>query len=224
MKSAAVVLCAEHSVNNQEITDLRVLVSYRLQWPDAPSGWYHEGDDRDGAGSKWIPKTPSSNTYLTGRVMKRLESGGEGIDYALLLVEFALVAPAAPYKRFGRVLSPVLSKDLLLVSHPEPYKIQDQCEPTQASAGHKIRDRGTLRPDDSTDYYAFAWLSATSGSSGGGVYNTSGVVVGVLQGYAASGGSPGRAFLNLGAVVDAKPKGTELLQRYMAGGRYLVGP
>lgn len=208
---AGVVLCAYHSLQTLSAS-VSVFLPYRLKAPKAPgSSWELVGD-----AAKWVPSAPDG-TYIRGRMTKVLEQGDAAVDYALVYVEFGcLFVPARRSRPLGRTLS----DELLLVAHP--WHTTYDCEPTQASAGEKLIERAKFLPEHATDYYAYARLSAKDGSSGGGVYNTSMELVGVLKG-ASPQISSGTAFLNLGAVVNAKVKGTDLLQTFMAGGRYLVG-
>lgn len=208
---SGVVLCARHSLQMMS-ANISVFVPYRLNTPNAPgSSW-----ERVNVPTAWVPSTPVAINYIRGNVTKLLEQGKDEYDYALLLVEFgSLSVPQRPFKRLGRSLS----DELLLIGHP--WHTTYDCEPTQASAGAKIAERAKFQPEHATDFYAYAWLSAKRGSSGGGVYNTSMELVGVLKGNSPQ--SSGTAFLNVGAVVDAKIKGTDLLQSFMRGDRYLVG-
>lgn len=212
----AVVLMAEHTMSTLSVTDLLVRASYRLNGqldtgggsnPSAPGGSYELQAPEDVAAWEGTP-----TAFWTGKGLSTIEQGNDSLDYRLIEVQFSPGAFRLTTFRYFQ-LSKTLGDEVLLLGHPYKRGQNFTCNGAMGSAGSVTRGTAKFYETDSLEVFAYANLSATSGFSGGAVFNTDMKIVGVLKGKTRAGDI---AFLNLGAVVDSGESCPELT-KYMNG-------
>jgi trypsin-like peptidase len=198
-----VVLCAAHSIQSMSDKDLRFFFFFECNKTTAPAG----NRDQYKAEADFLNCTKLRDTTTPqAKGVKTIERGNPAdLDYALVAIEWTVFAgrdatgqkvvqvPRAAAK--ADISSDKFSGEVILISHPKE-------QPTQASVG-KVTNKTGPHPESGTGTdYGYATFFATDGSSGGGVFNEDGQIVGVLKGR----GPSGNAFLNLGQVAARSPK------------------
>jgi len=191
-----VVLCAAHSVANQSDKDIQILLFLECNAKTSPPGHRSQYDKTS------LPDWQNCNKLRTkpqAKVIKALERGDSvNLDFVLFAIEWTEFKPSDAVAGLKIVEVPrqihfpppsgVPTKHTVLIAHP-------QGEGTQASVGAHIKVFGPNPITQSGTDYGYATFEATTGSSGGGVFNESGEIIGVLKGTMP--GQPGVAFLNL---------------------------
>jgi hypothetical protein len=203
-----VVLCAAHTLETISLKNLEILMCFECSAKTAPPGEFVQYRNK----AAWI-QCSKLDTTPQAKVIQQLESGtADGLDYALLSIEWKNAVPASvadlyvvKLPRVPEIPQPsrTLTSELLLVGHPQGSS--QQGEPTQASAGRLTRQQGPHPNTLTGDAYGYASFGASVGFSGGGVFNTKGKIVGVLKGvraYHTPTGIGGMAFVDLGRVAD----------------------
>jgi hypothetical protein len=198
-----IVLCCAHSVENLSDRDIEVVLFFECDAKTAPPGHREQYDGK--TVSTWKGCTPL-RSKPQGRVLRAIERGfSADLDYTLFAIEWTEFepGPTSGLKLVGvpRLPAParpsrIMTSDVLLVAHPDG-------EPTQASAGTLTEQFGPNPVTGRGLDYAYSSFSLTAGSSGGGVFNTSGEIVGVLKGFLLK---HGHGFLNLARVADNLPQ------------------
>ncbi|MEW5979675.1 MAG: trypsin-like peptidase domain-containing protein [Acidobacteriota bacterium] len=191
-----VVLCAAHSVANQSDQDIQILLFFECDAKTAPPG--HRSQYDKASLPNW-QNCQKLRTKPQAKVIKALERGDSvNLDFVLFAIEWTEFKPSDAVAGLKIVEVPRLvhfpppsgtpTKHAVLVSHP-------QNEGTQASVGLHIKIFGPNPQTQTGTDYGYATVEATTGSSGGGIFNESGQMIGVLKGTMP--GQPGVAFLNL---------------------------
>jgi hypothetical protein len=203
----SMVLCSAHSLqtwSDSDIAKVKIFMFYECDQATALAGnrnQYRSEPDF----LKCNPIRPTTNPIAAG--VKVVERGGPDLDYALMAItwtDFTLESTTGtkivqiPRYPVASQVSSSFSKEVILVSHPSE-------EVTQVSAGTLLQQFGPdpMSSPPSGLNYGYATFVGEFGSSGGGVFNQSGQLIGVLKGVSAT--DQGRAFLNLGQVVNALP-------------------
>jgi hypothetical protein len=185
-----VVLTSAHTVDQAVTKDIRIGLFYECLEGTAPPGesWQYYGPGMtdkqkyEAGRRKWCGCAKATFPWEAS-VSKVLERGSaKELDYALLAIKWP-VGPMPKPKREFILPSPdrSLGACLLLVQHPLG-------EPTQACAGRLIEPKVPCIYKESEGPYAYATASFTAehGSSGSGVFNEKGNIVGVFQGVRSS--------------------------------------
>lgn len=204
-----VVLCASHSLNTVNATEVEIQLFFECDASTSPPG--HASDKRKNS-SAWTSCTITA-ANPQAKVVEVLENHSR-LDFAFLRIEWYKVKktngqetvslPEVPdIPNLGR-LSKGKGDEVLLVGHP--WGANSVSEPKQASAGI-VSVAGAPHPKESTgNTFSYASFAAGTGMSGGGVFNKSGEIIGLLQGvrYKAheKTGASGNAFLNLATVAN----------------------
>jgi hypothetical protein len=209
-----VVLCAAHSLQTSSVKDIRVLLFHEAGAATAPAG--NRGQYPRDNPSAWRAGT-SLRSKPQGKVVQVLEQGDPlGLDYALLAIEWTELAadpggnfvevPRFPVSKPG---SRIFSREVVLIGHPievvghPPPQVMSDVETAQASAGIVTNQLGPNPQTNQGSSYSYAGFAGEFGMSGGGVFNASGNIIGVLKGF-----NPGLGvcFLNLGEAANALPQ------------------
>lgn len=205
-----IVLCAEHSLmtlSTSEVMDLEILLCFECNEQTAPPGARHQYRTMT---AKWRTCTLLS-TQPHAKVIQILEKGSStNIDYALLRIEWKphLISTHPDYPGIELVKLPrkvripkpsrKFSNELLVIGYP--WHTAGQGEPAQGIVGKKLMEKGPHILGGGDDYGYVEWIGAKVGGwSGGGVFNESGEIIGVLKGQNPKGEI---AFLNLGQAAD----------------------
>jgi hypothetical protein len=224
----SVVLCAAHSIFGPQgnLLDLGVNATYTRKAPMG-GGTHHAdgGTSPDG----WDSGELEPELYgAVERVMEVREMDNNPLDYAFLAVRWGdetidaeTAKTADDYVRTQIKLPSVgrlsVGDEVLLIGHPDPTK-KHQAQATQCTAG----EVKLLNADWANQGSCFAYASPmdqSSGYSGGGVFNSSGQLVGVLKGDDRKNhATDGIAFLDLVAAAAANQPKSDLLQAYVKMG------
>ncbi len=188
-----VVLTTAHTMDTAGTKNITIELFYECREGSAPPGeswqyYYPEMNDKqryDTGRKKWCGCT-KLNFPVKAKMTTILERGSrEELDYALLAVRWSSdpFRSAPPRKIVLPDPDKSLSSCLLLVQHPHG-------EPTQASAGRltKVEVPCIHKENEAPYAYAVASFTAEHGSSGSGVFNERGKIVGVFQGLRSSVG------------------------------------
>lgn len=187
-----VVLTSAHVVDQAGTKDIKVGPLYECHEGTAPPGesWQYYGPGmRDkqkykAGRQKWCG-CAKLTFPVEANVTKILERGSaDELDYALLAIKWPVDPMPSPARKFV-LPNPDRSIGvcLLLVQHPFG-------EPTQACAGRVIQQEVPCIHKESGGPLAYATASFTAehGSSGSGVFNEEGHIVGIFQGVKSSVG------------------------------------
>jgi|GEM_PF-6479724 len=192
----SVVLCAAHSVANQSDKDIQILLFFECNSKTSPPGHRSQYD------KKSLPDWQNCTKLRTkpqAKVVKALERGDSAnFDFVLFAIEWTEFKPSDAVAGLKIVEVPRQiafpppsgrpTKHAVLIGHPIG-------EGTQASVGEHIKIFGPNPQTQAGTDYGYATFETTTGSSGGGVFNESGEIIGVLKGTMPN--QPGVAFLNL---------------------------
>ena len=226
--SDTVVLCASHSLQGVNPLNIRVLLFHEASAATAPPGNRDQYPRNDP--TAWRAGT-SLRTNPQAKVVKLLEEGDPlGFDYGLLAIHWTELT-ADPGGNFvavprasvlSRSPSRTYSKEVVVVGHPvevfghSPPQTMSDVETAQATVGILTKQFGPNFETNKGLSYSYATYSGEFGMSGGGVFNTSGNIIGVLKGWRAGLGG---CFLNLGEAATGLP--TSRLSNWFNGGSAL---
>jgi len=180
-----VVLCAAHSIASAG-SKIEILMYFECNAKTAPPGAARQYGSNFG---KWTTCTREA-TKPQAEEVKTLEKGNSGgLDYALLSIRWKKMQKVdstnvVELPRIPTLPRPsaTLSEELLVAGHYWTPGKAKSGEPTQASAGELLRADGPNPQSSKGQDYAYADFAAREGLSGGGVFNESGRIVGVLKG------------------------------------------
>ena len=201
-----VVLCASHTVSITGPVD--VLLFFECDPSTAPPGTSDQYPSNDPTRLLNWRTCTRLRTKPQAKMISILEHGSDtDLDYALLDIQWTDLAPdpgadivEVPRFPIARGPSTRISHEVLGVGHPiwAPQTMAD-VEPTQATTGVVFNAFGPNINTGQGDSYVYTGMNTAFGMSGGGVFNDSGEIIGVIVGRVPGKGD---VFLNLGRAAD----------------------
>jgi hypothetical protein len=208
-----VVLCAAHTMAFTG-SNIDVLMFFECDQATAPPGMSDQYPPRDPVRLAAWRNCTRLRTNPQAKVVKVLEQGSDTtLDYALLAIQWTELAPdpqanivELPRSPVARAASTRFSHEVLCVGHPiliagggGGAQTMSDVEPTQASAGILSQQFGPNLNTGQGNAYGYANMLTAFGMSGGGVFNDTGEIIGVLTGIVPG---KGNVFLNLGEASN----------------------
>jgi hypothetical protein len=139
---------------------------------------------------------------LTAKLSKVIESGSSfDTDYALWLIRWVSLPVIPELLLTNR--APRITEQVLVFQHPLG-------EPTQVSAGEVSAINQPREQNFGTEVHAYAFYKSFAGSSGGGVFDQHGRLLGICGGAT---GQTNSFFIQLNKIIEKSPR----LKQYLSG-------